>query len=131
MRRSTRILIVAVLAVLALARVSALTAANTFAPGATAPYTEYTTITVTRSALGPTLSSLNYNLNPSRTSIVSVTLVLKNAGLLNSASLKFNNGSAVPCGAGQISGVTTYTYTCTPAVAQPTSGLTTTAVIIG
>ncbi|HEY8701651.1 MAG TPA: hypothetical protein VIM08_11950 [Arthrobacter sp.] len=128
MRRSSKIIIVLVLAAVALLRISASTAGNTFAPQATVPYTGYTTTTVT----GGTMTSLQYHLDPSRTSITSVTLVLQTNLLTKAVSMSFNGGSSFSCGTGTLSlsiPVTT-TYTCTPSPAQQTKGLINTGVLV-
>lgn len=44
--------------------------------------------------------------------------------------MAFNNGPSFACGAGQLTGPTTYAYTCTPTTAQPATGLTSTSVNI-
>lgn len=130
MRRPARALLALVLLGIVLARVSAATAGNTFAPGATVPYTGYGKVTVSRTLLGPTLGSLRYNLDPTATSVTSVTLVLNTATALDTASVSFDNGPSFACGTGQLTGATAYTYTCTPTSPQPTKGLTSTAITI-
>lgn len=128
--RLFRIVFVLVLLAVVLAKISASTAGNTFAPGATKPFTSYATVTVNRTSLGPTLGSLNYNLDSSHTSVSSLTLVLNGATVLNTASVSFNNGPSFTCGPGQLTGLTSYRYTCTPTTPQPTRGLTSTAVTL-
>ena len=130
MHRSVRILFLLVLLGVVLARISGSTAGNTFAPRATAPYTSYATVAVSRTVLGPTLGSLSYNLDSGHTSVSSLTLVLNGATALNTASVSFNNGTSFACGAGRLTSLTSYTYTCTPTSSQPTKGLTSTRVTI-
>ncbi|HKU11695.1 MAG TPA: hypothetical protein VJQ61_10795 [Sinomonas sp.] len=129
MRRFRLLLLLLVLAIV-LARISASTAGNAFAPGSTARYTSYAAVTVSRTALGPTLGSLTYNLDSSRTTVSSLTLVLNAATVLNTATVSFNSGPPFACGTAQLVGLTSYRYTCTPNTPQPTKGLASTAVTI-
>ena len=108
---------------------AAFTASNTFASGATAPLTGYATTTVS----GGTINSLKYNLDSAGANVVSVALVLANNTTTSAVSMNFNGGTSFTCGTGTASGTTspiTTSYTCTPAAAESTSGLTSTGVVI-
>jgi hypothetical protein len=109
---------------------AAFTNSNTFAPGATAPLTGYASTSVS----GGTINSLKYNLDTTGANVDSVTLVLANDTTASAVSVGFNGGATSSCGTGTYDSTNTETtYTCDNGGAnlvQPTSGLTTTAVVI-
>jgi len=129
MRKSTLIGAIAAAGVVA-AGGAAFTNSNTFANGATAPLTGYASTSVS----GGTINSLKYNLNPAGDNVDSVTLVLANDTTGSAVSVGFNGGATTSCGTGTYSSTNTETtYTCDSSgsnFVQPTSGLTSTAVVI-
>lgn len=131
MRISNKTRLVGAVAVAGMAAAggSAFTNSNTFASGSTKPLTGYATTTVS----GGTINSLAYNLDAAGANVTSVALVLANNTTTSAVSLNFNGGTSFSCGTGTASGTTapiTTSYTCTPATAQSTSGLTSTGVVI-
>lgn len=128
MRTSTKIFGAVAVAGVVAASGGAFTASNTFASGATAPLTGYATTTVT----GGTVNSLKYNLDSSGANIASVALVLANDTTTSAVSMNFNGGTSFSCGTGTATTTApiTTSYTCTPAAAESTSGLTSTGVVI-
>jgi hypothetical protein len=127
-RKPTKLITAAAFAGLAVAGSTAFTAGNTFASRSTKPLTGYSTTTVS----GATVNSLMYNLDSAGANVVSVALVLANDTTQSSVSLNFNGGASFTCGTGTATTVApiTTSYTCTPLASQPTSGLTSTGVVV-
>ena len=130
MRKSSRVLGAVAVAGLVAAGSAAFTASNTFATGATAPATGYSSTTVS----GGTINSLKYNLSADGSNVDTVTLVLAGDTTKSAVSIGFNNGATTSCGTGTYDGTTATTYTCTASgggnFTQSTSGLSSTAVVI-
>jgi hypothetical protein len=108
---------------------TAFTASNTMAASQVVGYGS-------TSISGATVSSLTYNLNGSGDNVDSVTLVLAGDTTASTVALGFNGAATTACGAGTLDNPTTptsTTYTCDNGGAsytQPTSGLTSTAVVV-
>jgi hypothetical protein len=84
---------------------------------------------------GATVNSMAYNLNNPGDNVDSITLVLSGDTTGSAVAIGFNGGTTTSCGTGTFAAGSpgTTTYTCDNGgsnFAQPTSGLTSTAVVV-